>query len=86
MSVLAITLTQMVLNTQKSREVEAHKRDVALHAKLDELDLSMQGARDELAGIGDREEEEIEAIRHRTTPAAPTPIRAGRRKLAAAAE
>lgn len=64
LSILAITLTQMVLNTQKSRETEAHRRDMALHAKLDELVVAMKGARDELAGIEEREEEEIEAIRH----------------------
>jgi len=64
LSILAITLTQMVLNMQKSREAEAHRRDMALHAKLDELIVSMKGARDELAGIEEREEEEIEAIRH----------------------
>ena len=65
LSILAITLTQMVLNMQMSREAEAHRRDLALHAKLDELVLSMQGARDELAGIEEREEDEIEALRHR---------------------
>lgn len=64
LSVLAITLTQMVLNTQRTREAEAHRRDMALHAKLDELIVSMKGARDELAGIEEREEEEIEQIRH----------------------
>ena len=37
LSILAITLTQMVLNRQQEREKEAHRRDVALHAKLDEL-------------------------------------------------
>jgi len=64
LSILAITLTQMVLNMQKSRETEAHRRDMALHAKIDELIVSMKGARDELAGIEEREEAEIEAIRH----------------------
>src|ERR671921_949208 len=37
LSILAITLTQMVLNGQYDREAEAHRRDVAMHAKLDEL-------------------------------------------------
>lgn len=64
LSILAITLTQMVLNMQGAREAEAHRRDMALHAKLDELIVSMKGARDELAGIEEREEAEIEAIRH----------------------
>lgn len=67
LSILAITLTQMVLNMQMSREGEAHRRDIALHAKLDELIVSMKGARDELAGVEEREEEEIEAIRHHAT-------------------
>jgi len=34
-SILAITVTQMVLNRQREREIDAHRRDVALHAKLD---------------------------------------------------
>ena len=63
LSILAITLTQMVLNRQHEREKEAHRRDVALHAKLDELLIASRRARDELAGIEELEEEEIEAIR-----------------------
>jgi low affinity Fe/Cu permease len=63
LSILAITLTQMVLNRQHEREKEAHRRDVALHAKLDELLIASKRARDELAGIEELEEEEIEEIR-----------------------
>lgn len=63
LSILAITLTQMVLNRQEEREVDAHRRDVALHAKLDELLHASRRARDELAGIEVLEEEEIEALR-----------------------
>src|SRR6185369_13441634 len=37
LSILAITLTQMVLNRQKLREKDDRRRDVAMHAKLDEL-------------------------------------------------
>ncbi|MFN2472850.1 MAG: low affinity iron permease family protein [Sphingomicrobium sp.] len=59
LSILAITLTQMVLNSQNDREADDHRRDVAMHAKLDELLLAMKGARDEMAGIEDLEEEEI---------------------------
>src|SRR5947209_11353619 len=59
LSVLAITLTQMVLNQQAAREAEAHRRDVALHAKLDELILASKGARDEIAGVEELEVEEI---------------------------
>ena len=60
LSILAITLTQMVLNRQDAKEREAHRRDVALHAKLDELLHATKEARDELAGIEDElEEEEI---------------------------
>jgi low affinity Fe/Cu permease len=51
LSILAITLTQMVLNGQYDREVEAHRRDVAMHAKLDELIKASRHARDEMAGI-----------------------------------
>ena len=45
LSILAITLTQMVLNRQNEREADAHRRDVAMHAKLDELVIAIEGAR-----------------------------------------
>jgi low affinity Fe/Cu permease len=64
LSILAITLTQMVLNSQGERERDAHRRDVALHAKLDELLLASRRARDELAGIEELEEEEIEQLKN----------------------
>ena len=64
LSILAITLTQMVLNSQRERERDAHRRDVALHAKLDELLLASRRARDELAGIEELEVEEIEELRN----------------------
>ena len=63
LSILAITLTQMVLNRQKEREKDAHRRDVALHAKLDELLIASRRARDEIAGIEELEEEEIAELR-----------------------
>lgn len=63
LSILAITLTQMVLNRQEEREADAHRRDVALHAKLDELLIASRRARDEMAGIEQLEEDEIEALR-----------------------
>jgi low affinity Fe/Cu permease len=63
LSILAITFTQMVLNRQQEREADAHRRDVALHAKLDELLHASRRARDELAGIEELEEEEIAALR-----------------------
>ncbi len=63
LSILAITLTQMVLNRQQEREADAHRRDVALHAKLDELLVASRRARDELAGVEVLEEEQIEALR-----------------------
>lgn len=59
LSILAITLTQMVLNRQNDREAEDRKRDIAMHAKLDELLHAMKGARDDMAGIEELEEEEI---------------------------
>lgn len=64
LSILAITLTQMVLNKQNEREVDAHRRDVALHAKLDELVLATSKARDEIAGIEELEEAEIERLKN----------------------
>lgn len=63
LSVLAITLSQMVLNRQSSREADAHRRDLALHAKLDELIIASREARDEIAGVEELEAEEIEALR-----------------------
>lgn len=59
LSILAITLTQMVLNRQKERECEDRRRDVAMHAKLDELLIAMKGARDEMAGIEELDEDAI---------------------------
>ncbi|CAN5412535.1 hypothetical protein BH09PSE4_BH09PSE4_18390 [soil metagenome] len=56
LSVVAITLTQMVLNQQK-------RHDAALHLKLDELIYSKQGARDELAHIEEATEEQLESLR-----------------------
>lgn len=59
LSIMAITLTQMVLNQQKDREADAHRRDVAMHAKLDELIAASRRAKNKFVGIEDREEEEI---------------------------
>ncbi|HEX8224066.1 MAG TPA: low affinity iron permease family protein [Allosphingosinicella sp.] len=72
LSILAITLTQMVLNRQQEREKDAHRRDVALHAKLDELLIASKRARDEIAGIEELEEEEIAELREARTV---TPLR-----------
>lgn len=64
LSILAITLTQMVLNGQYDREAEAHRRDVAMHAKLDELIKATHRARDEMAGIEEElDEEQIRELR-----------------------
>lgn len=56
LSVMAITLTQMVLNQQKRHEV-------ALHLKIDELIHAMKGARDEVMGAETASESELEALR-----------------------
>jgi low affinity Fe/Cu permease len=56
LSVLAITLTQMVLNQQRLSER-------ALHLKIDELVFAIKGARDEIAGIENKSEDELEALR-----------------------
>ncbi|WP_300973047.1 low affinity iron permease family protein [Sphingomonas sp. LHG3406-1] len=64
LSILAITLAQMVLNGQYDREAEAHRRDVAMHAKLDELIKATRRARDEMVGIEeDLDEEQIRELR-----------------------
>lgn len=59
LSILAITLTQMVLNRQNEREADAHRRDVAMHAKLDELISASKRAKNEFVAIEEKEEEEI---------------------------
>jgi low affinity Fe/Cu permease len=64
LSILAITLTQMVLNGQYDREAEAHRRDVAMHAKLDELIKATKRARNEMVGIEeDLDEDAIRELR-----------------------
>jgi low affinity Fe/Cu permease len=55
-SIGSFILTQMVLNQQRRREL-------ALQLKIDELILSKRGARDEVAGIESKTEDEIEEIR-----------------------
>jgi low affinity Fe/Cu permease len=65
LSILAITLTQMVLNRQRLREEDDHRRDVAMHAKLDGLLRAEKYARKELAGIEELEAEEIAALKLR---------------------
>lgn len=65
LSIMAITLTQMVLNRQRLREQDDRRRDVAMHAKLDELLRAEKSARKELAGIEDLETEEITALKLR---------------------
>ena len=65
LSILAITLTQMVLNRQSLREEDDRRRDVAMHAKLDELLRAEKFARKELAGIEELEAEEIAALKRR---------------------
>ena len=70
LSILAITLTQMVLNRQRAKEADDHRRDVAMHAKLDELLRAETAARKELAGIEELETEEIDALKVRLAQAA----------------
>jgi len=65
LSILAITLTQMVLNRQGVRDEDDRRRDVAMHAKLDELLRAEKDARKELAGIEELEAEEIAALKVR---------------------
>lgn len=63
LSILAITLTQMVLNRQNGREIEDRRRDVAMHAKLDELIAATRTARNEFVGVEERGEEEIAQLK-----------------------
>lgn len=63
LSIMAITLTQMVLNRQSEREIISHQRDVAMHAKLDELVHASKRARDEMAGIEEMSEEKIAELK-----------------------
>ena len=63
LSILAITLSQMVLNRQNEREAEAHRRDVAMHAKLDELVIATRRAHNDMAGIEELPEEVIVEIK-----------------------
>ena len=65
LSILAITLTQMVLNRQKLRDEDDRYRDVAMHAKIDELLRSEEHASKELAGIEELEAEELVALKQR---------------------
>ena len=59
LSILAITLTQMVLNRQNQREMEDRRRDMAMHAKLDALIAASKQARNEFVDLEEKEEEEI---------------------------
>jgi len=59
LSIMAITLSQMVLNRQNEREAEARRRDIAMHAKLDELIFAGRRAHNEMAGIEDLPEDVI---------------------------
>jgi low affinity Fe/Cu permease len=63
LSILAITLTQMVLNRQNEREIDDHRRDVAMHAKLDELIAVSRRASNEFVAVEERGEEEIEHLK-----------------------
>ena len=63
LSVLSITLTQMVLNGQRRSEQ-------AMHLKMDEMVFALEGARNAVAGIESRSPEELEALRRTVEEAA----------------
>lgn len=63
LSILAIALTQMVLNQQR-------KSELALHLKLDELLFATSEARDEMTEIEKRSDDEIEKLRRPPNPPA----------------
>lgn len=56
LSVLSITLTQMVLNGQRRSEQ-------ALHLKIDELVYAIEGARNAVAGAEQKSTDELAALR-----------------------
>lgn len=65
LAIVSLTLTQMVLKRQFANERDTRRRDIALHAKLDELIIAKTGARNEIAGIENLDEEEISELRDR---------------------
>ena len=69
LSIMAITLTQMVLNRQDEREADDRRRDVAMHAKIDELVIAMKGARNEMVGIEELDEADIRELKQDITEA-----------------
>ena len=73
LSIMAITLTQMVLNRQNEREIDDHRRDVAMHAKLDELIAATRQARNDLVGIEDKDEAEIVQLKKEVKEAVENP-------------
>jgi low affinity Fe/Cu permease len=73
LSILAITLSQMVLHRQRLLDEENHYRDIAMHAKLDELLRSEEHASKELAGIEELEAEELVALKRRLAKARSAP-------------
>ena len=79
LSIIAITLSQMVLNRQNERELEAHRRDVAMHAKLDELVVATRDARNKMAGIEELPEEKIQELKEQLKEATDEPHEAHRR-------
>ena len=70
LSILAISLSQMVLNRQNEREAEARRRDIAMHLKLDELIIAVRRAHNDMAGIEELPEEVIEELREQTLESA----------------
>jgi low affinity Fe/Cu permease len=63
LSVIAISSTQMVLVGNLTDREEDKRRDIAMHGKLDELILAVNGARDEMTHLEELSAEEIERVR-----------------------
>ena len=58
LSILALAITSAILYVGETREGIAHRRDEAMHAKLDSLLRGVKDADDNLAGIEQKVEEQ----------------------------
>ncbi len=62
-SIASLAISLMIVGKQEKAECQAHARDVAMHAKVDELIRAKKNARNDLIGAEERTEEEIIALK-----------------------